>query len=126
MSASSSGRKRAPDINASTRNQLVVFARHSWSRNSDFDPSRPTKWKPGEVLNPNGASDSCFTDSTAWDFIASRLEAGEEVEVINLRRPRGSKGYVMKIDLGLGVPKLYVKLQLVSKKVIGRSFHYSE
>ncbi len=40
--------------------------------------------------------------------------------------PRGSKGYVMKIDLGLGLPKLYVKLQLVSKKVIGRSFHYSE
>ena len=32
----------------------------------------------------------------------------------------------MKIDLGLGLPKLYVKLQLVSKKVIGRSFHYSE
>ena len=67
-----------------------------------------------------------FTPTTAWEFIASRLEAGEEVEVINLRMPRGSKGYVMKIDLGLGLPKLYVKLQLVSKKVIGRSFHYSE
>lgn len=67
-----------------------------------------------------------FTATTAWEFIASRLEAGEEVEVINLRKPPGSKGYVMKIDLELGLPKLYVKLQLVSKKVIGRSFHYSE
>ena len=70
--------------------------------------------------------DPYFTDSTAWDFIASRLEAGEEVEVIELQQPAGTKGYVMKIDLGLEVPELYVKLQLGASKVIGRSFHYSE
>ena len=70
--------------------------------------------------------DPYFTDSTAWDFIASRLEAGEEVEVIELQQPAGTKGYVMKIDLGLDVPELYVKLQLGASRVIGRSFHYSE
>ena len=32
----------------------------------------------------------------------------------------------MKIDIGLGLPRLYVKLQLGSKKVIGRSFHVSK
>ena len=32
----------------------------------------------------------------------------------------------MKIDLGRNVPKLYVKLQLGSGKIFGRSFHYSE
>lgn len=126
MSASDTTRERGPDINADTRNQLVVLARHSWSRTSDSTPFRPTKWKPGEVRNPDGVLDTQFTDSTAWEFIASRLEAGEEVEVINLRKPPGSKGYVMKIDLGVDLPELYVKLQLVSKKVIGRSFHYSE
>ena len=31
----------------------------------------------------------------------------------------------MKIDLGQERP-VYVKLQLAGKKVIGRSFHYSE
>ncbi len=70
--------------------------------------------------------DPYFTDSTAWEFIASRLETGEEVEVIDLQQPAGAKGYVMKIDLGLGLPELYVKLQLGASKVIGRSFHYSE
>ena len=32
----------------------------------------------------------------------------------------------MLIDLGSHVPKLYVKLQLGSGKIFGRSFHYSE
>ena len=32
----------------------------------------------------------------------------------------------MKIDLAPGQPQLYVKLQLGSGKIIGRSFHYSE
>ena len=70
--------------------------------------------------------DTHFTDSTAWEFIAARLEAGEEVEVIPLRQPSGAKGYVMKIDLGADVPVLYVKLQLGSGRIFGRSFHYSE
>ena len=46
--------------------------------------------------------------------------------MIELREPQGAKGYVMRIDLGSGLPELYVKLQLTSAKVIGRSFHYSE
>ena len=32
----------------------------------------------------------------------------------------------MKIDLGRNVPRLYIKLQLGSGEVIGRSFHYSD
>lgn len=67
-----------------------------------------------------------FTDAAAWDFVASRLEEGEEVEVIELNRPKGAKGYVMKIQLRPGEPKLYVKLQMGPTKVIGRSFHYSD
>ena len=37
-----------------------------------------------------------------------------------------NKGYVMKIDLNPGRPLLYVKLELGSGEVIGRSFHESE
>ena len=70
--------------------------------------------------------DTHFTDSTAWEFIARRLECGEDVEVIELDKPKGAKGYVMTIALQPGVPALYVKLQLGSGKIIGRSFHYSE
>ncbi len=126
MSASDATWKRGPGINAETRNQLVKRARSSKTRDQEFRSDRPTDWRPTTVRNPEGDVAPFFTPTTAWEFIAARLEAGEEVEVIDLRMPRGSKGYVMKIDLGLGLPKLYVKLQLVSKKVIGRSFHYSE
>ena len=126
MSAGGSSRKRGRGIDEATRRQLVDRARRQKSRTAAFTRDRPTDWRPTEVRNPNGVLDPYFTDSTAWDFIASRLEAGEEVEVIELQQPAGTKGYVMKIDLGLDVPELYVKLQLGASKVIGRSFHYSE
>ena len=43
-----------------------------------------------------------------------------------LDRPPGKTGYVLKIDLNPGRPQLYVKLELGSGVVIGRSFHESE
>ena len=67
-----------------------------------------------------------FTDTTAWELIAARIAGGEEVRVIELRQPKGAKAYVMRIDLGSEVPKLYVKLQLGPRKILGRSFHYTE
>ncbi len=126
MSASGNIRKRCPGIDAATRSQLVLRARHSRTRTATFTIQRLTHWRPTEVYNPDGVLDTHFTDATAWEFIASRLEAGEDVEVMTLQRPKGAKGYVMKIDLGPGRPELYVKLQMGPKKVIGRSFHYSE
>ena len=126
MSASDTTRKCRHGIDAATRSQLVLRARRSRTRTAAFTEQRPTDWRPTEVCNPDGELDPYFTDTTAWEFIASRLEAGEDVEVIELKKPKGAKGYVMKIDLGPSMPKLYVKLQMGSKKVIGRSFHYSE
>ena len=67
-----------------------------------------------------------FTDAAAREFIASRLEDGHPVEVVELRKPAGATGYVMKIDIEPARPILYVKLQLGSGKIIGRSFHYSD
>ena len=78
------------------------------------------------MRNPSGGVDSFFTDSTAWELIASRLEAREVVKVVPLNKPPGAKAYVMLINLGPDVPKLYVKLQLGPKKIIGRSFHYTK
>lgn len=70
--------------------------------------------------------DSHYTDAAAWDLIASRLEAGHDVKTVELRKPEGKRGYVMKIALEMEQPLLYVKLQLGSGRIIGRSFHYSE
>ena len=113
-------------IGEETRHQLVVLARRSGARITEFRRDRPTDWRPGRVRNPDGLLDTHFTDASAWELIATRLEHGEEVRVIELQTPRGAKGYVMTIDLGPNVPALYVKLQLGSGKIIGRSFHYSE
>ena len=47
------------------------------------------------------------------------------METVELSRPLGRTGYVMKIDLGQE-RLLYVKVQFEGKRIIGRSFHYSE
>jgi len=108
------------------RRQLVAFARRPRDRISKWTRARPTDWRPESVNRPNAPFDSTFRDATAWDLIASKLEEGHAVEVIELRRPSGAKGYVMHIDIEAGRPQIYVKLELAGRKVFGRSFHYSE
>ena len=93
---------------------------------TEFSADRPIDWSPGQVRNPDGLLDTHFTDAAAWELIASRLEDGHPVEVVELRKPAGTTGYVMMIDIEPGQPHLYVKLQLGSGTIIGRSFHYSE
>ena len=91
-----------------------------------FRRDRPTDWRPTDVRNPQGLLNTHFTNPTAWDLIAARLENGEDVELVELNKPKGRLGYVMLIDLGPDVPQLYVKLQLGAGIVIGRSFHYTD
>ena len=77
------------------------------------------------MRNPASELDAPFTDSGAWNLIASRLEDGHDVEVITLDNPRGKTAYVMKIELDPAAPRLYVKVQLHAGRIFGRSFHYS-
>lgn len=84
----------------------------------------PRDWRPQEVRNP--ASLEVFTERGAWHLIADLLERGQPVEVVILDNPKGKTGYVMLADIGADVPLLYIKFQLGSGVVIGRSFHYSE
>lgn len=112
--------------NESTRRNLVVLAKSRRTRSSDFTRDRPTDWRPEQVRNPDGMLDTHYSDAAAWELIASKLEDGHPVEIVELHKPPGAKGYVMKIDIEPGQPRLYVKLELGSKKIFGRSFHYSE
>ena len=110
----------------SARRQLAVLARRSHARVTAFNTERPTDRRPGQVRNPDGVLDTFFTDAAAWEFIAERLDDGHPIETVELRKPPGATGYVMKIDIESDRPQLYIKLQLGSGKIIGRSFHYSE
>jgi hypothetical protein len=67
-----------------------------------------------------------FTDVGAWHFIADLLERGEPLEEVVLHHPPGAQAYVMRLDLGAALPRLYIKVQLSRGKIIGRSFHYSD
>lgn len=117
---------RDDDINAETRRQLARLARSARTRTSAFSPHEPTDWRPEQVEGPEGGFSPYFTDAGAWELIADKLDEGHAVEVIELHKPPGAKGYVMKIDLKPDAPTLYVKLQLRRGQVVGRSFHYSE
>lgn len=114
------------DINPETRTQLALLARRPSARTTAFSRREPTDWRPSQVRRPGGGFSPYFTDAAAWDLIADELEDGREVEVVELHRPPGAKGYVMKIELERDAPTLYVKLQLRPGQVVGRSFHYSE
>ena len=114
------------EVDAETRRQLAMLARRNWARITEFRPERPTDWRPGQIRNPNGILDTHFTDASAWELIASKLEEGHPVEVVELRKPVGARGFVMKIELEPDRPRVYVKLQLGAGRIVGRSFHYSE
>ena len=114
------------ELDAATRHQLAVLARRRQARTTAFRADRPTDWRPGQVRNPDGILDTHFTDAAAWELIASKLENNHLVKILELRKPAGARGYVMTIDIEPGQPQLYVKLQLGSGMIIGRSFHYSE
>ncbi len=66
-----------------------------------------------------------FTDVGAWAFIVECLHRLDpmEIETVVLDQPPGKAGYVFKVPGASNRPKIYVKLQLVSGAVRGRSFH---
>ena len=79
-------------LNASIRRQLAVLARRSQARVTEFRIDRPIDWRPGQVRNPAGVLDTHFTDAAAWELIASRLEDGHPVEIVELQKPPGATG----------------------------------
>lgn len=93
------------------------------TRLSTFSPRAPTKWHPTSLLHPDTGDP--FTEDNCWSFVASAIASGAPVEVMELKRPAGKRGFVMKLP-GHGTTTIYVKLQLLSDKVLGRSFHESQ
>lgn len=104
---------------AAARHQLAILARRKSARTLGW----PREWRPYAIINPKTGEP--FGDAEAWDFVADLLEdASITVEEVQLQSPPGKKGYV--IQTLLNARGVYVKVQLGSGKIIGRSFHYSE
>ncbi|SFK80593.1 hypothetical protein [Celeribacter marinus] len=109
-------------IDSGLRKELAKFCSSKRTYRSDFSPTMPTHWSPQHVRHPD--TGEAFTDPGAWRFVKDLLEAGHPVEVITLDKPPGKKGYVLKCK-GYSSEIIYIKLQILSGFVIGRSFHVS-
>lgn len=105
------------------RVELARLARRRDCRFIEFSSSAPIVWKPWEVINPE--TDIPFCDSSAWELIATLLESGHPFREVVLRKPPGAIGYETELPLLPGHPKLYIKVQFRSGRIVGRSFHYS-
>ena len=79
------------------------------------------------MRDPSGSFFGVFTKSSAWELVVQKLEEGQPVETVSLRKPPRRVGYVLKLELDGAPGMLYVKLELSRSRsvVYGRSFHYS-
>ena len=119
MASNLVGQQRYDEI----RRQFIVFASRKATRRHDSTPEKPTKWHPGGVIDPR--SGAPFSPAGAWEFIVELLASGHPLEEIILEKPPGKKGYVLKHPGAAGRADIYIKLQLGSGYVHGRSFHES-
>lgn len=103
---------------------MAVLARDRKRRGLPLN--EPKAWDPGHVKNPSSNLKLPMTNEQAWDFIATKLEEGHDVEEVELDMPPNTTGYVMKVQLGRTNQLLYVKFRLHQNKILGRSFHYSD
>jgi hypothetical protein len=108
---------------AEARKEIALLARRKESRKIPRSPEMPCDWRPTTVTNP--ATGICFTDITAWHYVADLAEAGHPIEEIVLDQPQGEKAFVITVKLEATAPELYIKVQLKRGMIFGRSFHYS-
>ena len=90
---------------------------------TEFRSQAPCVWNPTQVFNPE--TEMFFTDAAAWDLIARLLDENYPFCPIVLRKPAGELAYETEVVLGSGLPKLYIKIQVKSGVIWGRSFHNS-
>jgi hypothetical protein len=76
------------------------------------------------VIDPRSEDREPFTQDGAWNFIIELLESGHPMAQKALKVPAGKSGYVLIVASGEPEP-IYIKLEIGSGVVIGRSFHYS-
>lgn len=104
------------------RSELARRSRGRKTRLTTFTAAAPTKWHPTSLRHPDDGEP--FTGDGCWTFVADAIDRGERVEEMVLDHPPGKRGFVMKLAGHAGTI-IYVKLQLLADKVLGRSFHES-
>jgi hypothetical protein len=102
---------------------MIRRARDKRLRKFAFTEGQPVVWNPTQVINPECGIP--FTDITAWHFIADQLESGCKVKTIVLENPPGAAAHEVILPGATGHGRIYIKLQLHHRFILGRSFHIS-
>lgn len=105
------------------RRELAMLARRRDLRINVWSREMPLEWNPTQVIDPE--TDMPFSDSSAWHYIANLLDTNYPFQELELRQPPGDVAYEALTVLRPDLPKLYIKIQKKSGRIIGRSFHYS-
>lgn len=108
------------NIPAKILQELIRLSSREATRRSEFSSRAPTKWHPEEAQDPK--SGQPYTRFSAWERINAELVAGCDLTQITLDKPPGKTGYTLHFVDGSG-KRIYVKLQIMSGFVMGRSFH---
>lgn len=101
------------------RQELIRLSSKSATRKAVFTSKAPTKWHPEQVYDP--ATGQPFTKDAAWERVRTELE-NCDLKTRVMDHPPGKIGYWFHFHDAKGT-KIYVKLQLGSGFVLGRSFH---
>src|ERR1700754_5183239 len=89
-----------------------------------WSEQHPARWLPERVHNPKTSEP--FSDHEAWEFVATLIETGHVLKIVELYSPPGTEGFELLVPVEQR--DLYIKLALSKsgRRVIGRSFHYSD
>jgi hypothetical protein len=104
------------------RREISVLASQRRCRTSEWTQEIPTEWRPQTVRDKDG---DFFTDAGAWEFIVELVAMGHPMREVILKNPAGKRAYVMKMQVRINEPEIYIKIRLRSGTVHGYSFHYS-
>lgn len=102
---------------------LLRLAKYRSCRSTAFSPKIPCDWAPQSVWDAR--FDMYFTSEGAWSYIIEVLESGHRFTPTTMDKPPNTIAYETVIDRGLGLPPLYIKVQILGGKILGRSFHNS-
>lgn len=102
---------------------LLRLAKRRDCRSTHFSPAIPCDWAPESVVDTR--YDMYFTSLGAWSYIIDLLESGHRFTPKPMDKPPNTVAYETVIDCGPNLPPLYIKLQILGGKILGRSFHNS-
>jgi hypothetical protein len=106
------------------RKELIRLCRsRSCSRIVPRSREMPCHWFPTQVKDPE--TGDVFTAVGAWHFVAELLEKGVPMTILKMNKPEGSWAFVIKYYCGNSGTHIYIKVQMYSGTIVGRSFHYS-